>query len=401
MEGESNNQDATTVEEVSAYEENKRQRALLPPPRPAVNAAPNPSPASRVKVLALMSSTASSATATSSATTALVSTSLQQKLTKQQGPFSKDPLGPAETSRGKVGEVEHNIALDEVAFDINRKQFQTKGMALAPDGFTIVKEKGHYRPVPNLFSHDGQSLGHTKRQKIMELNAQKPLLVEGSDDEATYGIWGPPTPHELQEKMDSRSDMEAGNPLLPEQVAERAYMEERRRKRGIQEEEEGGTQQQQQQQQFDRLVERKMAHLLPPRLSEEEAKPIEPSTKFHGAAEYDYKGLPWTTPPATGVRPYKFGDLDHHRCYVPKKCVHRFTGREFFHCINIIHFMFALQFVFVFIFGILNIIFVSFLFLQTPKVYSEFDSSLVQVICCYLPDWKENVKFGPSRRNNA
>lgn len=224
--------------EVLAYQENKRQRALLAPPHPAMSAAPTPSPASRVKVLALVSSTASSATATSSAAAALVSTSLQQKFTQQQGPFSKDPLGPAETSRGKVGEVENNIALDEVAFDMNRKQFQTKGMAQAPDGFTIVKEKGHYRTVPNLFSHDGQSLGHTKRQKIMELNAQKPLLVEGSDDEATDGIWGPPTPHELQEKVDSRSDMEAGNPLLSEQLAECAYMEERHWKRGVHEEEE-------------------------------------------------------------------------------------------------------------------------------------------------------------------
>jgi len=219
------------------------------------------------------------------------------------------------TSLEGVGEAEHNVALDEVTFDMNRKQFQTKGVALAPDGSTIVKEKGHYRPVPNLFSHDGQSLGHAKRQKIMELNAQRPLLVEGSDDEAIYGIWGPPTPHELQEKIDTKTDIEAGNPLLPEQVAERAYMEELRRKRGIQQTEgEEEVTQRTQKYDYDRLVEKKMSHLLPPRLADEEAKPIEPSTKFHGSAEYDYKGLPWTTPPATGVRPYKFGDLDHHKC---------------------------------------------------------------------------------------
>jgi hypothetical protein len=314
---------STTAEEVLAYEQSRRQRASAHvAPTRQVNAAPNPS---RVKVLALMSSSTSSGATT---TTAL-SKSWSTSTALQQGPFSKDPLGPAETSRGKVGEAEHNVALDEVTFDMNRKQFQTKGVAVAPDGSTIVKEKGHYRPVPNLFSHDGQSLGHAKRQKIMELNAQRPLLVEGSDDEAVYGIWGPPTPHELQEKIDSKTDIEAGNPLLPEQVAERAYMEELRRKRGIQQtegEEEGA--QRTQKYDYDRLVEKKMSHLLPPRLADEEAKPIEPSTKFHGSAEYDYKGLPWTTPPATGVRPYKFGDLDHHKCFVPKKCVHRFTGRE-------------------------------------------------------------------------
>jgi hypothetical protein len=194
------------------------------------------------------------------------------------------------TSLEGVGEAEHNVALDEVTFDMNRKQFQTKGVALAPDGSTIVKEKGHYRPVPNLFSHDGQSLGHAKRQKIMELNAQRPLLVEGSDDEAIYGIWGPPTPHELQEKIDSKTDIEAGNPLLPEQVAERAYMEELRRKMGIQETEgEEEVTQRTQKYDYDRLVGKKMSHLLPPRLADEEAKPIEPSTKFHSSAEYDLR----------------------------------------------------------------------------------------------------------------
>lgn len=314
-----------TAEEVLAYDQSRRQRESvhLAPTR-QVNAAPNPS---RVKVLALMSSSTSSATSASGSTATALTSWTTSSI--QQGPYSKDPLGPAETSRGKVGEAEHNVALDEVTFDMNRKQFQTKGVALAPDGSTIVKEKGHYRPVPNLFSHDGQSLGHAKRQKIMELNAQRPLLVEGSDDEAVYGIWGPPTPHELQEKIDSKTDIEAGNPLLPEQVAERAYMEELRRKRGIPQEGEEEGSQRTPKYDYDRLVEKKMSHLLPPRLADEEAKPIEPSTKFHGSAEYDYKGLPWTTPPATGVRPYKFGDLDHHRCFVPKKCVHRFTGREF------------------------------------------------------------------------
>jgi hypothetical protein len=194
------------------------------------------------------------------------------------------------TSLEGVGEAEHNVALDEVTFDMNRKQFQTKGVALAPDGSTIVIEKGHYRPVPNLFSHDGQSLGHAKQPIIMELNAQRPLLVEGSDDEAIYGIWGPPTPHELQEKIDSKTDIEAGNPLLPEQVAERAYMEELRRKRGIQQTEgEEEVTQRTQKYDYDRLVEKKMSHLLPPRLADEEAKPIEPSTKFHGSAEYDLR----------------------------------------------------------------------------------------------------------------
>ena len=66
-----------------------------------------------------------------------------------------------------------------------------------------------------------------------------------------------------KKKNDSKTDIEAGNPLLPEQVAERAYMEELRRKRGVQqtEGEEEGTQRTQKYD-YDRLVEKKMPHLL-------------------------------------------------------------------------------------------------------------------------------------------
>jgi hypothetical protein len=46
----------------------------------------------------------------------------------------------------------------------------------------------------------------------------------------------------------------------------------------------------------DRLVEWKMAHLLPPKLSGD--APIEPSTTFHGQQEFNYKGQSWMVPPA-------------------------------------------------------------------------------------------------------
>jgi len=81
------------------------------------------------------------------------------------------------------------------------------------------------------------------------------------------------------------------------------------------------------QQKFDRLVERKMSHLLPPRLEGEDATPCVASTKFHGKALFDYKGTSWMAPPA-GAAVREEGDTEHHTCYVPKKCVHRFTGHN-------------------------------------------------------------------------
>jgi pre-mRNA-processing factor 17 len=75
-------------------------------------------------------------------------------------------------------------------------------------------------------------------------------------------------------------------------------------------------------------MERKMSHLLPPKMDEE---PSEPSTTFHGKEETNYKGLSWMAPPA-GMASLVASDepleMDHHKCFVPKKCVYRFTGHN-------------------------------------------------------------------------
>jgi pre-mRNA-processing factor 17 len=75
------------------------------------------------------------------------------------------------------------------------------------------------------------------------------------------------------------------------------------------------------------MVERKMSHLLPPRFGDEEPVAMEPSTKFHGDVERDYRGRSWIEPPP-GVRGVEWGDVQDHACFVPKKCIHRFTGHN-------------------------------------------------------------------------
>lgn len=67
-----------------------------------------------------------------------------------------------------------------------------------------------------------------------------------------------------------------------------------------------------------------MAHLLPPKNSKEA---VEPSTTFHEAQEYDYKGRSWIAPPP-GTSSVPDVNVDRHWCHVPKKCVHRFTGHN-------------------------------------------------------------------------
>jgi pre-mRNA-processing factor 17 len=144
-------------------------------------------------------------------------------------------------------------------------------------------------------------------------------LVLGSDDEAEYGVWGPPSAEEQGAVENTVTDVQKGH-LAPEQVAERAYFAERDRQRGIQQDATDELTAQ------ERLVERKMAHLLPPPLASNEG-PLEPAlTQFYGHQEFDYKGQSWIAPPAGlgGIRA-DGGAGTQHRCAVPKQCIHRLT----------------------------------------------------------------------------
>lgn len=280
-----------------------------------------------------------------------------------QGPAILDPNG-IQTTKKKHGDESHikgNIAFDHISFEEQRNAFQRTGEARAPDahGSTVVRGTyGHTRRRKNeetgkfeFISEDQyQAEIRAKRKawenepeveqetedvevhdagngKSIKRKRKEEELVQDSDDEINYGIWGPPTKDIIQREKDRMTDFErAGGieSLLPDEiVAERAYLVERDRQRGIEREE-------RENQDFDKLVERKMSHLLPPRIEGEEAKAIEPSTTFHPSQseEFNYKGESWIAPNSEFRESVEFGDLEHHKCYVPKKCVARFTGHN-------------------------------------------------------------------------
>jgi pre-mRNA-processing factor 17 len=236
-----------------------------------------------------------------------------------QGPRMMDPL---RQSTDKPGEMEASIAFDETTFNEQRTSFQRSGRALAPNstGEVVTRTTLGY-DTKRLDYFAQQSEKHRKRPRF-EDRQDKDALVLGDDDEAQFGVWGPPSREEQWHADNTLSDVARGGveSLAPEQLAEREYIKERNRQKGLEEEEQA------KEPDIDRLVERKMAHLLPPKIASD--GPIEPSTKFHGKEEFDYKGQSWMAPPAGLASINQEVDMDHHKCFVPKRCVHRFTGHN-------------------------------------------------------------------------
>jgi pre-mRNA-processing factor 17 len=245
-----------------------------------------------------------------------------------QGPQVMDPSSL--TSSGKLqpaGETQANIAFDETTFTENRAAFERTGRALAPsaNGEQILRTTlGYSSGRLELFAKKEEDRRKRPRPDPKE-KQQESSLVNGSDDEAEHGVWAPPSKEEQWVVDNALSEIAKGgiDSLAPEQLAEREYLTERARQKGIQEETK------EEESSFDRLVERKMAHLLPPKIADSD-KAVEPTTTFHGKEEFDYKGRSWMAPPAGTGAVLADGELDmnHHRCFVPKKCVHRFTGHN-------------------------------------------------------------------------
>jgi hypothetical protein len=71
---------------------------------------------------------------------------------------------------------------------------------------------------------------------------------------------------------------------------------------------------------WEKVNERKMKYTLPPRPARG-SEAIEAKTNDHNTPQFDYQGKPWTDPPS-GIR----ADGGDHACFIPKKCIKKFTG---------------------------------------------------------------------------
>ena len=253
-----------------------------------------------------------------------------------QGVQVMDP-SRASSATTAATNMQANIAFDGPTFGAQRTSFQRTGQAQAPtdDGAPVFRTTlGYDRKRLELFQQQEEARRKrprpskkSKQRQQQQQQQEEETLVHNSDDEAEYGVWGPPSQEEQWVAENQLSDIAKGGleSLAPEQLAERAYIQERDRQRGIEQDNKEETSA------MERLVERKMAHLLPPKMGHDQ-QAMEPSTTFHGAQEFDYKGRSWMAPPAGLGSVLADGgagdDVNHHKCYVPKKCVHRFTGHN-------------------------------------------------------------------------
>lgn len=121
---------------------------------------------------------------------------------------------------------------------------------------------------------------------------------EDVGDEDEHGIWAP-------------IDKDASDHLLSEeQRTEMVEAARTKKKRGYDVDED-----------HDRRDERKRGHVLPPR-HDRDTMAIPARSDFHGDRERDYQGRSWL------AAPRGMPVDEQHDCFIPKKCVHQFTGHS-------------------------------------------------------------------------
>jgi pre-mRNA-processing factor 17 len=183
------------------------------------------------------------------------------------------------------GGTAERAAVEAWSFDEQFHSFQGHGFAQAARGSGVVGT------VPDVVQ---------KPRK-----RRRPVEQEDIGDEDEHGVWAPEAdPEEEGEKISQDRLQEIASALESERA---------KNKRGYDQNED-----------FDRRDERKISHLLPAR-HDRDTVACEARTAFHGEQERDYQGRPWCMPPRGGIRSRVD---DGHDCFIPKRCIHRFTGHS-------------------------------------------------------------------------
>jgi pre-mRNA-processing factor 17 len=221
------------------------------------------------------------------------------------------------------------VHFDSATFEEERKAFLATGKARLPDDSgTYINGKGQSSSKgslkkPNALTAPQAAEAEVIATKKRKHNGKKNGDVERilaslpSADDGSQGIWAVADTEEKAYADNKLSD-EALGTLSEAQHKIRDERAEIARLKDLRNNAENKAETS-----FDQMIERKLAHLLPPRLGGDNEGPCKASTKFHGASLYDYQGRSWTTPPA-GLR--QLAEGDDTKSFLPKKAVHRYTG---------------------------------------------------------------------------
>lgn len=247
-------------------------------------------------------------------------------------PHRRDLPVPAGGRATGTGGVIEQASLEQWSFHEQYHTFHQFGYAVDAGGQTVGNLTEHHkRQGDTVLSADAADLRRAKRKKDTQAGhgtagagagatagaaagastVRGTVVVRGTSDDAdlgdpdTDGIWAPEAPK-------SKTDYEAGTMTEEQAKFREAWEAEQAKKHREYNMEED----------HDRRDERKISHLLPPRHNRDTESKTARST-FHGKAQSDYQGRSWMAPPA-GARVE--GEGEEHKCFTPKKCIHRYTG---------------------------------------------------------------------------
>lgn len=224
-------------------------------------------------------------------------------------PHRRDLPVPAGGRATGTGGVIEQASVEEWSFHEQYHTFHQFGYAVDTRGDTVGDIKEHTkRQGDTVNSAEAGDARRAKRKKDSSKSAKDGAGASSSTDLGdpdTDGVWAPEGPREM-------TDFEAGRMTEEQTKFREAWeIEEAKKHREYNMEED-----------HDRRDERKISHLLPPRHNRDTESKSARST-FHGKAQHDYQGRSWMAPPA-GARIEEEGE--EHKCFTPKKCIHRYTG---------------------------------------------------------------------------
>jgi pre-mRNA-processing factor 17 len=227
-------------------------------------------------------------------------------------------VGNSDIKRCGMGYVE-DAAIDEYVFNEQYQNYQGKGYAFDVTTNQILGDYNEY-----LASHN---TNNTNTQGKRKRDEEKTEQLDNIGDSFNNGPWAPmPEQPKIQLKQstdanqikETKEDKQSKNKNNVEEIEDDKDNVEEKGKSSqsdmfiIEPDEEA--------EKWEKVNERKSNHTMAPRPARGSVAGEAKST-FHGTSERDYQGRVWTKPPA-GIR----SDGGNHDCFIPKKCIKKYTG---------------------------------------------------------------------------